>query len=104
MKALILTSLLVASVASWYAASAYTSTPLPELWISQDGRALEFRRNTVSQAQSVDILRICGMPVVGEPRIISFSRDADHVDVTYGKHCLASVSIKDGAVKCIGCD
>ena len=95
---------LFAYLGLWCAATAATHAPLWDLGISKDGRALEFRRSTDAKVQHIDILAKCGVPAIGKPRIGWFKRDAGSVNVVYGKHCFASVAIKDLTVSCTGCD
>jgi hypothetical protein len=104
MKLSFLTLPILACVASSYAVATTTETTLSGLGISKDGRALELRRSTGAKIQRIDILAKCGVPFIGAPRISGFKRDEGLVNVIYGKHCFASVAIKDLAVKCIGCD
>ena len=84
---------------------AYARSRPPALFhVSRDGRALEVRRNDDPVAVRVPVIDRCGEPAVGEPKIRAVRRISDIVDVTYGKHCFATVSLTTLDVECKGCD
>ena len=84
--------------------SAGPGDALKVLRISADQRALELQRLGDGKPQRIEVLEKCGVPAVGDPTIRWFEPNRDTVRVGYGKHCVASVSIRKLTVDCSGCD
>ena len=99
---LILAGLFIEPVAAVFAAK--QKTTLRVLRVASDGRALEIQRPADASVQRVDVLVKCGAPRVGEPRIRDFKERGAIIEVTFGKHCFADVSVADLSVRCTGCD
>jgi len=76
----------------------------PAVGISEDGRSLEIKFGSEQGTHRVDILGVCGEPAVGPHRIRSFQIRRDTIDVTYGKHCSARVTLPGLDLTCLGCD
>ncbi len=80
------------------------TSSLPFVGISEDGQRLEVSRDFDADTQEVAVMRFCGEPVVGEPRISDVMVDNGDIYVTYGKHCFARIRVSTLAVECVGCD
>ena len=78
--------------------------PAPTVIVSKDGRALEITRPPESKAVRVPVLDRCGDPVPGPARIRDVQVDKDKVVAGYGKHCVATISLRTLAIECTGCD
>ena len=76
----------------------------PVVNITNDGRALKVGVASTQSAKRVEILSTCGNPAVGPHRVRSFIIGRNAIDVTYGKHCFARVSLPDLGLSCVGCD
>jgi hypothetical protein len=74
------------------------------LRVSEDGRSLDVQRATDEDVQRVDVFARCGPPKIGDPRIRIFGLGGSLVDVTFGKHCEAEVSLSDLSVVRCRCD
>ena len=76
-----------------------------EVVVSSDGRVLRARRPGQAAFTEFPVIEQCGdPPIVGEPRIRHHRVEGDHVTVTYGKHCVATIHLDTGKLTCKGCD
>lgn len=77
----------------------------PIVAISDDAQSIEIKLSPESSVKSVDVLNECGDPEVGEAKIRHVQVHQNTVEVTYGKHCSATVSLKThSVVQCGVCD
>ena len=89
------------------ASPAATSTshhPLILLRVSPDRRGIDVQRPGDTVPRHVGILATCGTPTVGDRHVRWLEQREDIVLVGYGKHCVASVSMRDLTTVCSGCD
>jgi hypothetical protein len=77
---------------------------LHSMRMSQDRRAVEFYRDGDRELHRGDVLDKCGSPPVGEPKIRDIRRGGPTIQITYGKHCWAEVTVADLSIRCAGCD
>jgi hypothetical protein len=71
--------------------------------VSADGQKLIVARKNKTD-DIFNIVGRCGAPSVGEPKIRDVNVTLDLVNVTYGKHCHAQLSLKTSRLNCSGCD
>ncbi|MBD3271555.1 MAG: hypothetical protein GF384_03335 [Elusimicrobia bacterium] len=53
---------------------------------------------------SVDVIKQCGNPAVGNPAIRHIEKQGEFIIATFGKHTSAKIDIHTGTVECIGAD
>ena len=85
-------------------ACAASQNELRLLRVSDDKQALELQRSSDSNPQRVEVIAKCGLPEVGDPTIRWLKPSHEAVQVGYGKHCVATISIDTLKVACSGCD
>ena len=96
---------IAAALALGVPAHAKQSAPTePIVSVSADGRDLEVKRAVDSRPVRVPVLDRCGDPEIGEPKIRYVQVRQGSIDVVFGKHCFARVSLKTLAIECPGCD
>jgi len=76
----------------------------PGVSVSADGSDLLIKRSSDTAPVRVPVLDRCGNPAVGEARIRNIEKTRSEVIASYGKHCWASLSLKDLVLECSGCD
>ena len=52
----------------------------------------------------VNIIKICGKPVVGQPEIRYIELNKNKIEVAFGKHDFANINIQDGKTTYLGSD
>ena len=53
---------------------------------------------------SANIIKECGKPLVGSPKIRHIEKKEDNIIVTFGKHSFAKIDIISGKIEFIGSD
>ena len=53
---------------------------------------------------SVDVIKECGVPAVGEPKVRTVTVQKGKVNVVFGKHSFATVDLKSGTIEYQGAD
>ena len=53
---------------------------------------------------SANVIKECGVPAVGEPKVRSVSVQMGKVNVVFGKHSFATVDLKSGRIEYQGAD
>ena len=72
-------------------------------FIEDDNQTLSAYENGKLKWQT-NIIKVCGKPKVGEPKIRHIKLRDKVIDVTYGKHSWAEVDVKSGKAEFIGSD
>jgi hypothetical protein len=52
----------------------------------------------------INVIDSCGVPKVGEPEIRVLYLKDNFVNIVYGKHCYASIRIRNGKLTCGDCN
>ena len=83
--------------------SCFSDAEGPVVVLSDDRRSIQVL-DSAGLSKSFDIVQICGESAVGEPTIRAFDVVGSTINVTYGKHCSATIDLVVGEVRCNGCD
>ncbi len=74
------------------------------LYLDESARILTARSNDGKTLWSVDVIKECGVPAVGKPKIRHVTIQGGQVSVVFGKHDFATVDLKSGSVQYQGAD
>jgi len=69
-----------------------------------DDRQSILVRDASGSTKSYNVIQACGSPIIGEPRIRAYNVDGSTVQITFGKHCTATLDLLSGQLQCGGCD
>jgi len=53
---------------------------------------------------SIDVIKECGVPAVGQPKVRSVTVEKGKVNVVFGKHSFATVDFRSGTIETQGAD
>jgi hypothetical protein len=71
--------------------------------VEQNMKVLTAYKNGVQQWKT-DVIANCGEPAVGKAEIRYIKLEGDKINVVFGKHSFAYVSVLMGKVECLGSD
>lgn len=72
--------------------------------VAKDGQTLIIKRKQDGKTELLNVIERCGVPAVGEPKIRNVYTSDTQVQITYGKHCAAVLSLTTSQFSCSGCD
>jgi hypothetical protein len=74
------------------------------LYLYDNGQIITAKSKNGGTLWSVDVIKNCGAPAVGEPKVRSLTIRGGIVNVAFGKHDYATVDLKSGQIACQGAD
>lgn len=74
------------------------------LYLNDNAQILTAKSKDGKTLWSADIIKECGVPAVGKPRVRSVTVQDGKAKVVFGKHDFATVDLKSGEIECQGAD
>lgn len=74
------------------------------LYLDDNAQILTAQSKDGKTLWSVDVIKECGAPAVGEPKIRNVTIQKRNVNVVFGKHSFATVDLESGEIEYQGAD
>lgn len=74
------------------------------LYLDNNARILSAKAKDGKTLWSVDVIKECGVPAVGKPKVRSVTIQGGKANVVFGKHSFATVDLKSGEIEYQGAD